>query len=167
MKKILLLLVVLLLLTGCSIIPIGPKGSKGNSLISEEDFTTMIFIIDAENEEGQMECDFAFDDEFAYYYDGYGMMYAGTYSIKGNTVNINFDEFYEEYSEDCQDIDVDVVLKMKDEKTLVVAKTPKHFMLKTSEPTEDGWEYDGGEKEMWFDGIYEGATYIGYYEDDL
>ena len=169
MKKILLLLGVMLLLSGCSIIPDLPKLSKESSKISQEDFTTMIFIIDEEDdEEDPLECDFVFDDEYAYYYDGYGMMYSGPYTIKGNTVNINFDEFYEEYSEDFQDIDVDVVLKMQDEKTFVVAETPENFMLKTSEPTEDGgWEFDGGEKEMFFIGLYEGATYTGYYEDEL
>ncbi len=171
MKKLFAILSVILVLAGCGNVKEETSNNVNNETnvttntsansttniqeevakyeIKKEDIDEQVFIIDPEvDEDGAMECSLYFMNDKAYYSDGFGNAIRGEYTISGDTLSIEFEDFIGEYSEKPQKLDVKVALKMSDENTILVTETPNTYTLKTSTFTDGKWVFDGGEKEM-------------------
>ncbi len=117
------------------------------------------FKISSDSDSELSDCEFLFEDKSISYYDGFSNVYEGNYEINDDIIEIVLLSHNNEYSPSEQSINVKVQLKMLDNDKLEVLKTPDSFILKTSTFGENGWEYDGGEKEMTFNGILQGNQF--------
>ena len=169
MKKILLILlmIITICLVGCQeskptdiIENSGESQVKNNENQKNEiKLEGRVFNISNQVEPEISDCHFSFKDTIVEYWD-FGFLYLGDYQIDDNNIRITFTSVDNEYSPFAQPINVDVQLKMVDNNELEVVETPIAHTIKTSVLGNNGWEYDGKEKEMNFTGIIKGYQFI-------